>query len=324
MEIKKYTQTVEEGLKALKLRTAEVPTLYEPIRYTLDGGGKRLRPVLAMMVCEALGGTVEEALSPALGIEVFHNFTLLHDDVMDRSDMRRGRPTVHACWDENTAILSGDAMLTLATMLVSEVDDNILARVLKAFNKGAMDVYEGQALDMDFEQRSDVTLPEYINMISLKTGALLATALKIGALTGNAAPDFQATTEALYEYGMKLGIAFQIHDDYLDIYGNEKRLGKPIGGDVQNNKKTYLLLSALESGGAEAEALRCAMLMECGSHKLTVFREIYDKLGMAQKSRQATIDYCNAAIAALDKACISEEWRRNFEDLALSLTDRDK
>lgn len=312
---------VERGLRELPLPVDSVPTLYEPIRYTLDGGGKRLRPVLTLMACEAFGKSAESALDAALGIEVFHNFTLLHDDVMDRSDMRRGRPTVHARWDENTAILSGDAMLTLATEFVAKVPDTQLAEVLRAFNRGAMDVYEGQALDMDFERRDTVSLAEYMHMISLKTGALLATALRIGAIVGGAD---QKAADALYQYGMQLGIAFQIHDDYLDMYGDEARLGKPIGGDVQNNKQTYLLLSALEHGGVEARTLREAMRMERGENKLIIFRETYDRLGIGAKCRQATIDYCSRAIEALNEAGLGKEYRQRFEQLANALTDRDK
>lgn len=320
MNTKSYILMVERGLQELPLPTDSVPTLYDPIRYTLGGGGKRLRPVLTLMACEAFGKSAETALNTALGIEVFHNFTLLHDDVMDRSDMRRGRSTVHVRWDENTAILSGDAMLTLATELVAKVPDSQLAEILRVFNRGAMDVYEGQALDMDFERRDSVSLSEYIHMISLKTGALLATALHMGAIVGGAD---KKSAEALYRYGMQLGIAFQIHDDYLDIYGNETRLGKPIGGDVQNNKQTYLLLSALEHGGEEACTLREAMRMERGKDKLNIFREIYDRLSIDAKCRQATIDYCNRAIEALHEADLSKDSQQRFEQLANALTDRD-
>ena len=322
MDLKHYTRQIEQGLRSLPLSVdAAIPSLYEPIVYTLDGGGKRLRPVLTLMAAEALGADSASALNAALGIEVFHNFTLLHDDVMDRSDLRRGRPTVHARWDQNTAILSGDAMLTLATQLVAQVPDTALRPVLQAFNQGAMDVYEGQALDMDFERRDTVTIPEYIRMITLKTGALLATALKVGAIIGGADTE---RLEALYDFGTDLGIAFQIHDDYLDMYGNEERLGKPVGGDVQNNKQTYLLLTAFAHGGKEAAALRQAMHMERGERKLAIFRRIYDDLGIADQCRQATVRYCNRAISALPRACLAPDQEARFAALANRLTDRDK
>ncbi|MGM9863645.1 MAG: polyprenyl synthetase family protein [Lepagella sp.] len=322
MDLKHYTRQIEQGLRSLPLSVdAAIPSLYEPIVYTLDGGGKRLRPVLTLMAAEALGADSASALNAALGIEVFHNFTLLHDDVMDRSDLRRGRPTVHARWDQNTAILSGDAMLTLATQLVAQVPDTALRPVLQAFNQGAMDVYEGQALDMDFERRDTVTIPEYIRMITLKTGALLATALKVGAIIGGADTE---RLEALYDFGIDLGIAFQIHDDYLDMYGNEERLGKPVGGDVQNNKQTYLLLTAFAHGGKEASALRQAMHMERGERKLAIFRRIYDDLGIADQCRQATVRYCNSAISALHRACLDPDQEARFAALANRLTDRDK
>lgn len=322
MDLKHYTRQIEQGLRSLPLSVdAAIPSLYEPIVYTLDGGGKRLRPVLTLMAAEALGADSASALNAALGIEVFHNFTLLHDDVMDRSDLRRGRPTVHARWDQNTAILSGDAMLTLATQLVAQVPDTALRPVLQAFNQGAMDVYEGQALDMDFERRDTVTIPEYIRMITLKTGALLATALKVGAIIGGADTE---RLEALYDFGTDLGIAFQIHDDYLDMYGNEERLGKPVGGDVQNNKQTYLLLTAFAHGGKEASALRQAMHMERGGRKLAIFRRIYDDLGIADQCRQATVRYCNRAISALHRACLDPDQEARFAALANRLTDRDK
>lgn len=322
MDLKHYTRQIEQGLRSLPLSVdAAIPSLYEPIVYTLGGGGKRLRPVLTLMAAEALGADSASALNAALGIEVFHNFTLLHDDVMDRSDLRRGRPTVHARWDQNTAILSGDAMLTLATQLVAQVPDTALRPVLQAFNQGAMDVYEGQALDMDFERRDTVTIPEYIRMITLKTGALLATALKVGAIIGGADTE---RLEALYDFGTDLGIAFQIHDDYLDMYGNEERLGKPVGGDVQNNKQTYLLLTAFAHGGKEASALRQAMHMERGERKLAIFRRIYDDLGIADQCRQATVRYCNRAISALHRACLDPDQEACFAALANRLTDRDK
>lgn len=300
-----------------------IPTLYDPITYTLEGGGKRLRPVMLLMACDAIGGDTELAKKAAAGIETFHNFTLLHDDVMDKSDMRRGRKTVHIRWDENSAILSGDAMLTLATQLISEVPDTALRSVLDAFNFGAMAVYEGQALDMEFEKADKcVELHQYIQMITLKTGALLGTASKIGALIGNASP---IVADAFYNFGLLLGIAFQIHDDYLDMYGNSETLGKPIGGDVQNNKQTFLLLSALAIGGDDnRKQLLNAMKMVGGDEKLSLFRNIYNSLDLAAVCKDAVTDYCNRAIKALDIPAIPEEGRLAFAKLVNRLIDREK
>lgn len=305
-----------------EIHEEKVPNLYDPIVYTLEGGGKRLRPVLTLMACESVGGKAEDAVEAAVGVEIFHNFTLLHDDVMDKSDTRRGRPSVHARWDENTAILSGDAMLTIATQTVMKVPDHCLRSVLETFNDGAMAVYEGQALDMEFETlMQPVTLERYIRMITLKTGALLGTATKIGALVGNAS---DKVANALYDFGIKLGIAFQIHDDYLDMYGDEKTLGKPIGGDVQNNKQTFLLLTALARGGEKADALRTAMKMERGKEKLIIFREIYDSMDMAKACREAVNDYCRQALEVIEVPGISDEGKKAFADLVQLLVDREK
>lgn len=313
-------QKIEQEITRLQF-TYPPKSLYDPIEYILSLGGKRIRPALVLMACNLYKENVDTAVKPALGLEVFHNFTLLHDDLMDDADKRRNKPTVHKVWNANTAILSGDAMLTLATQLVAQVPDTALRPVLQAFNQGAMDVYEGQALDMDFERRDTVTIPEYIRMITLKTGALLATALKVGAIIGGADTE---RLEALYDFGTDLGIAFQIHDDYLDMYGNEERLGKPVGGDVQNNKQTYLLLTAFAHGGKEASALRQAMHMERGERKLAIFRRIYDDLGIAYQCRQATVRYCNRAISALHRACLDPDQEARFAALANRLTDRDK
>ena len=216
--------------------------LYAPIKYTLDGGGKRIRPVLTLAVCDALGVDIAQAINQALGIEIYHNFTLLHDDVMDKADMRRGRPTVHIKWNEETAILSGDAMLTMASQYACINAGDKIAQVMELFNRTAMEVYEGQQYDMDFESRNDVTVEEYLNMIRLKTSVLLGCACEMGALMAGASDEVK---DAFYKYGVKLGLAFQLQDDYLDTYGDPAVFGKKIGGDILNDKKTWLLISAM-------------------------------------------------------------------------------
>lgn len=218
--------------------------LFEPIRYAMASGGKRLRPVLALGACAALGADISAVRNQAIGIEMYHNFTLLHDDVMDRADMRRGRPTVHRKWNESTAILSGDAMLTMAGQLMSRCDATITWRVMELFNTTAMEVYEGQQYDMDFENRMDVTVDEYMEMIRLKTSVLIGCACKLGAIVAGAN---EYECRALYNYGIKLGLAFQLEDDLLDTFGDPEVFGKNIGGDILNDKKTWLLISALNS-----------------------------------------------------------------------------
>lgn len=317
--LNEYSGIIGSYLSDLALDTERVPQLYEPIKYALQAGGKRLRPALTLMGCEAVGGNMADGLSAACGMEVFHNFTLLHDDVMDKSEMRRSRPTVHKKWNENVAILSGDAMLTLATQLVCEVKNGALYGVLKVFNRAAMDVYEGQAMDMDFEEKSVVSLDEYIDMIRLKTGALLGASVKIGALIGGASED---TANALYTYGEKLGLAFQIDDDYLDVYGDASTFGKPIGGDINNNKKTYPLLYTLGVDGHVSKALQAAMNLPEGDVKVKAVRNLYDEAGAGEACKKASAHYFGEAIRALKNADIGKESVNAFVKLAEKLTGR--
>ncbi len=286
--------------------------LYEPIEYTLDGGGKRIRPVLTLAVCTALGGNMETAKYQALGIEMFHNFTLLHDDVMDKADMRRGRATVHVRWNESTAILSGDAMLTMASQLVSRCDSPMLAKVLNLFNRTAMEVYEGQQYDMDFENRMNVSVEEYIEMIRLKTSVLLGCACKMGAIMASASED---TCEAFYRYGIKLGLAFQLQDDYLDTYGDANVFGKKIGGDIINDKKTWLLISALSEDrtGKLAQLIGQDVDQE---EKIKAVTAIYDELDLANRCHILIDQYASDAIAQLEEVSLSDESRRFFVELA--------
>ena len=247
-----YSAEIEKYLRDMTYPSGDLEGLYGPVAYGMTAGGKRLRPSLLMMAADAFGGCCEAALCPAAGMEMFHNFTLLHDDVMDNSDTRRGRPAVHARWDVNTAILSGDTMLTLATRMVSEVPDTILRPVLDAFNTMALRVYEGQRLDMDFEKSDSVSIDDYIRMISFKTGALLAASARIGALIGGASAE---DAEKMAEYGMMLGIAFQIQDDILDVTSTSEVLGKPVHSDEKNEKTTYVTLMGIPEAEKEVERL---------------------------------------------------------------------
>lgn len=218
--------------------------LYKPIRYTMEGEGKRLRPVLTLAACDLFGGKPENILDAAIGIELFHNFTLLHDDIMDNADLRRGKDTVHRKWDNNAAILSGDTMFALAYRWLLKTKHPQIAEMLGTFTQTAIEVCEGQHYDMDFEKSPAVSIPEYLNMIRLKTAVLLGCSLKIGALAAKATP---RDTQLIYDFGVNMGIAFQLQDDLLDTFGNVEKIGKTPGGDILANKKTYLFLKCLET-----------------------------------------------------------------------------
>lgn len=293
-------------------------TLYAPIKYTLAAGGKRLRPTLLLSVVSSLGGNVEKALPQALGLEMFHNFTLLHDDVMDNADVRRGRPTVHCKWNENTAILSGDAMLTKATQLICDCDAKHLKQVVELFNRTAMEVYEGQQYDMDFESRNDVTVDEYIEMIKLKTSVLLACACKMGAILANADSE---TANEFYDYGLKLGLGFQLQDDYLDTYGDPLIFGKQIGGDILNNKKTWLQIMACneDTSGVMQRALRGDFEDQ---QKIDAVRGVYNSLNLNDRITELVSSYGEQAIAVLNKLDITAEARSYFTSLANKLANR--
>ena len=275
--------------------------LYEPIEYTLAAGGKRVRPQLAMIACQMFGGNEEEALPAALALEVFHNFTLLHDDVMDKADMRRGRPTVHVKWNENTAILSGDQMLIEAYQLLSDVPSDKLPKVLRLFNKMATEICEGQQYDVDFESMEHVTKDEYLMMIRLKTSVLLATALQIGAYIADA--DEQAQ-EALYQFGIHIGLAFQIQDDILDVWGDPKTFGKAVGGDISCNKKTFVYLEAKRRGGERRGGERLeewySQVLEDNTEKIAAVKAIFEQLGVREACEAVVEDYTQKALAILD------------------------
>lgn len=307
----------EEGIKSLKYPGGNLKGLYEPIEYALDAGGKRLRPVICLMACDGFCRNPKTAINQAVGLEMYHNFTLLHDDVMDNSPMRRGRMTVHKRWDENTAILSGDTMLTLASQLVCQAPADILAPVINEFNAMAIKVDEGQQLDMDFETRDDVTVEEYMQMIACKTGALIACAAKIGAVMGGAS---EGDSELMCEYGNSLGLAFQIADDYLDVYGDEKTFGKPIGGDIRNGKKTLLYLTGLKT--SRGEELRAAMQNPDLEARVKGVTELYTELGIPELCRSEIERYTLKAIAALDATALADEPKTIFSQLARKLVDR--
>jgi geranylgeranyl diphosphate synthase type II len=236
-------QIIEKNLAEISFPDNPV-NLYGPVEYILSNGGKRIRPSLVLLGANLFSDDVQPAVNPALAVEIFHNFTLLHDDLMDNSLIRRGRDTVHIKWNPNVAILSGDAMSIIANRFVSKVDSKILPDVMEVFNRTAIEVCEGQMMDMEFENRNDVHVDEYLRMIELKTSVLIAASLQIGALTGGAS---KQDSVQLYEFGRSLGIAFQLQDDLLDSYGDVEKFGKKIGNDIITNKKTYLMISALDN-----------------------------------------------------------------------------
>ena len=273
--------------------------LYEPIEYTLAAGGKRVRPQLAMIASQMFGGKDEEVLPAALALEVFHNFTLLHDDVMDKADVRRGRSTVHVKWNENTAILSGDQMLIEAYKLLSGVPADKLPEVLRLFNKMATEICEGQQYDVDFESQEHVAIDEYLNMIRLKTSVLLATALQMGAYIAGADAQVQ---EALYQFGIAVGLAFQIQDDILDVWGDPETFGKAVGGDISCNKKTFVYLEAMGRLGDEAKDLEMwySQVMEDNTEKIAAVKAIFEQLGVREACEAVVAQYTQSALAILD------------------------
>lgn len=297
--------------------------LYAPIAYTLAAGGKRVRPQLAIIASQMFGGKDEDVLPAALALEIFHNFTLLHDDVMDHAEVRRGRPTVHIQWNENTAILSGDQMMIEAYTQLSKVPTHTLARVLQLFNQMATEICEGQQYDVDFEQKNNVSIDEYLMMIRLKTSVLLANALQIGAYIAGATEEEQ---RALYQFGINIGLAFQIQDDILDVWGDPKTFGKAIGGDIACNKKTFVYLQAMRLLGDEAISLEAreeledwyGKLLDNNKEKIARVKEIFEQLGVREICEQVVADYTKKALQILDtlpQNAATEQLRQMAEKL---------
>lgn len=290
-------------------------SLFEPIRYILDDGGKRLRPVLALMAYNLYRDDIEKALKSAIGIEIFHNYTLLHDDVMDDAELRRGRLTVHKKWNSNVAILSGDAAAITAYKYIETCEDVYLRRVIDGFNQVAMDVCKGQQYDMEFETRDDVTEEEYLDMIYLKTSVLIAGSMRHGALIAGAP---QGEYDALYDFGGYLGLVFQLQDDYLDVYGDVEEFGKKIGGDILINKKTFLLIKAFElaKGKDFAELKDWVDRKEFDSaEKISAVTAIYNRLGVGALVMSTVEDYLEKSREALEKISVSEERKSCFYEM---------
>lgn len=300
----------------------EPKNLYEPIDYILKLGGKRIRPVLTLMAADIFSGSFKKALPAALAVEVFHNFTLVHDDIMDDAPLRRGKKTVHEKWNINTGILSGDAMLILAYQYFENFEPDVFQKLAKLFSKTALEVCDGQQLDVDFETRSDVTINEYINMIRLKTSVLVAAALKMGAIVAETS---ETNANLIYDFGLNLGLAFQLQDDFLDTFGNPETFGKQVGGDIIENKKTYLYLKALEVANEEDQGklkyLYRKKLKE-NTVKIADVRRIFELNDIPLLVKNKIENYTEKAFATLDNMDISEESKTNLKNFGLWLMNR--
>jgi len=314
---------IEKHLENLSIPDTP-PELYEPVRYILSLGGKRIRPALVILACDLFEGSAESALKPAAAIEVFHNFTLLHDDIMDRSELRRGQPTVHIKYSENVAILSGDVMSILASRLMNQAPGVVLNLVHEIFTKTAMQVCEGQQLDMNFEELPTVSEEQYLNMIELKTAVLIAASLKIGAILGGSS---QKDAEDLYEFGRNLGLAFQLQDDLLDTYGDLALIGKKPGTDILDNKKTFLMIRALEKASPSQKEELCDWLVKKefdGEEKISAVTRIFDKLKIKELTEQRIHDFYEEALASLERLNRPAERKGELFNFASFLKTRNR
>jgi len=305
-------------------RISQAPqNLYAPVNYIMSIGGKRIRPILCLMACELFDGQVDDAMFPALGIEYFHNFTLVHDDVMDEAPLRRGKPTIHNKYGLTAAILSGDATMIKAYECIAKVKAAYLPSIIQIFNQTALEICEGQQYDMDFETQEMVTIPAYLRMIELKTAVLLAASLQIGAIIAGATPE---QTAHLYAFGRNIGLAFQLMDDVLDTYGTTAKVGKRIGGDILQNKKTYLLVQALSTANAQHKATLNYWLQQndktIAEQKIAAVKEIYNALGVRKNAEAAMQAYYQQAFAHLQAINVPESNKKALVDVVQQLMYR--
>ncbi|MCO6161977.1 polyprenyl synthetase family protein [Flavobacterium sp. NRK F7] len=304
--VSQFQEIIKNHFETLQINK-EPKNLYEPIAYILSLGGKRMRPVLTLMATEIFNVSCEKAIPAATAVEVFHNFSLIHDDIMDDAPLRRGNQTVHEKWDVNTGILSGDAMLIIAYQFFESYEPVIFQQLAKLFSKTALEVCEGQQYDVDFETRDDVTIPEYLKMIEYKTAVLVGAAMKMGAIVAETSSE---NANLIYDFGLNLGIAFQLQDDYLDAFGNPETFGKQVGGDIIENKKTYLYLKALEFSKADdkEQLLHLFSIQPTDNiNKIASVKEIFVSSGAANATQDAIKDYTLKAFDTLEKMEISKE-----------------
>lgn len=322
-------KTADEILSMVNEFLANLPyerkpkSLYEPIRYVLSMGGKRIRPTLMLLGYNLFKDNPEKILMNAVALETYHNYTLLHDDLMDNADLRRGHETVHKKWDANTAILSGDSMLVLAYERMAQCDEKHLAKVLKLFTTTALEIGEGQQFDMEFENRNDVSEREYLDMIRLKTAVLLACSLKLGAILAGASIK---DADLLYEVGINIGLAFQLKDDLLDVYGDPKVFGKNIGGDILCNKKTFLLINSLVKSNNEQKIILQKWLSATEyvpQEKIAAVKSVYDELGIRMYCEQQIEMYCERAENCLTQLNVPDERKLQLKDIIYNLRERE-
>jgi geranylgeranyl diphosphate synthase type II len=319
LELIKYKTVFLEFLKK-EIPIKEPVNLYNPIDYILQIGGKRLRPISCLMACKTFSNDFKKALPAALSIEIFHNFTLLHDDVMDHAELRRGKQTVHKKWDLNTAILSGDAMLILAYKFLEKYEGDLYKSIMQIFNKTALQVCEGQQYDVDFENRDDVTIDEYKKMITNKTAVLLASSLQIGAFIGKAS---NHDAEKMYKFGLNLGIAFQLQDDYLDTFGDVKTFGKKIGGDIIENKKTFLFLKLIEViSNTDKKTLDYVKSIENEQVKIDTITALYIKYNIPKLVIDEIKKYTELAYSNLEGLSVSNKIKQDWIDFGEQLMQR--
>lgn len=320
MSLEVFLKAIQQEIASTKYGDSPAE-LYDPIEYLMSLGGKKMRPLLTVMATNIFSDNWQKAVKPAIGVEVFHNFTLMHDDIMDAAPLRRGKPTVHEKWNENIAILSGDVMLVCAYELMTAVDDKIFKHVIRRFNRTAAEVCEGQQWDMNFATRNDVTEEEYINMIRLKTSVLLGFSLELGGLIAEADEE---STQLLYEIGTNIGIGFQLKDDILDVYGDPEKFGKQVGGDIIENKKTWLLLKALEIGEAN-EALQFWIDAKefDKEEKVKAVTEIYNSLNIRELAEQKMNAYFDKGLEGLAQLNASAERKQPLIEITKQLIERE-
>ena len=319
MQFKEVQLLVEKSVKELSYPKKPI-NLYDPIDYIMSLGGKRMRPCLAIMGSNMFNGNLNTAVSNALAVEVFHNFTLLHDDIMDNAPLRRGNETVHEKWDSNIAILSGDAMMVQAYQHLANGNPNRLKQSLDVFSKTAIEVCEGQQYDMDFETQDNVQIEDYLEMIRLKTAVLLGASLKLGAVNAEAS---DKDAELIYNFGEKVGIAFQLKDDILDAYGNPETFGKKVGGDIVENKKTYLLLKAFDlANETQKTDLNKALEIQNEQEKIETVLSIYNELNIRELAEKKAQAYFEDAFKVLEEISVSNESKRPLLELVQFLISR--
>ena len=320
-KIKEYTRQINQYIDDIKL-VKQPQELYLPVDYCLSNGGKRVRPLMALLACDMFEGNISDVMGPAVGMEIFHNFTLMHDDIMDQAPLRRGKPSVYKKWNANTAILSGDVMFAMAIQHVAKCPEKHLKTILDLFNKTVIEVCEGQQYDMTFESIDKVTEDEYINMIRLKTAVLPAACLKTGAIIAGAGSQ---EAKQLYRFGESVGIAFQIMDDWLDIFGDEESFGKKTGGDIIANKKTWLYIKAFElADETQLRDLRNAFTNRIYNpeEKISIVKNVYLQLKIDQLALKKMEEFNKKAYAYLDKIDLPEEKKQDLKTLAEKLIDR--